>query len=476
MADTGFAVTEGYQAKVLAYMLQNPEFCDIAGSHLQLEHFNNKALQWFFTTIAESKHHLTPILLREQLIKDSQAKVIKQEEVSKFIELFDIVTARVLPSEEGYITDQIGTFIRTQSVKNALRESVTLAKEGEWDEIVGMMQDAVAAGVTMEDKGYDYLGEVEERVEERATHRAHRKIPTGIPDLDALSYGGIKNGQMGMIVGGTGRGKSIFLQWLARTALLLNKKVVYFTFELGKLDIADRMDSMFSKVKPQELNDYQQQVIEEITKLQKTYGKSLIIQHYPADTATIHTLKDFCRRLSQAGIAPDLIIIDYLDLMKPHRTYSSEHAEIDAITKGIVGFAAEFDTSVWTATQMNRSGMVSETPDEAGMAGFIGKQYHADMVLWMAQTREEKEDELMRLWVSKNRNGRVGTINLSTDYSYMTFYHEAVVEEEGDNGDAGTTTDDGDTQAGTVQGKDDLQLLLTESESAKSSGTVGDDG
>jgi replicative DNA helicase len=469
-----FAVTEEYQAKVLAYMLQNPEFRDIAGSHLEVEHFNNKALQWYFTAIAQSEHHLTPILLKEELSKAVKEKSIREEEIAKFVTLFDIIQARVIPSEEDYITDKIGSFIRTQSVKKALMDSVELAKNSEWDEIVGMMQDAVMSGINLNDQGYDYLGEVIERVEDRATHRASRKIPSGIPDLDALTYGGIKNGQMGMVVGGTGRGKSIFLQWLARTALLLNKKVVYFTFELGTLDISDRMDSMFSKVKPQELNDYQQQVIESITKLKQTYGKSLIIQHYPADTATIHTLKDFCRQLSQSGIVPDLVIIDYLDLMKPHREYSSEHAEIDAITKGIVGFAAEFDTSVWTATQMNRSGMVSESPDEAGMAGYIGKQYHSDMVLWMVQTREEKEDEAMRLWVSKNRNGRVGTINLNTDYSYMTFYHEATIEDE--NGRDPNDTDDTTPEADPVHGKDDLQLLLTQSESAESSDTDGADG
>lgn len=468
MSDNDFAVTEDYQAKVLAYMLQNSEFCDIAGTHLEVEHFNNKALQWFFTAIAQSEHHLSPILLQEEMVRASKNKSIRPEEVSKFIALFDIIKERVIPNEEAYIKDKIGTFIRTQSVKKALMDSVQLAKDSEWDEIVGMMQDAVMSGVNLEDGGYDYLGVVEERVYDRANQRAARKIPTGIPDLDALSYGGLKNGQMGMIVGGTGRGKSIFLQWLARTALLLNKKVVYFTFELGKLDIADRFDSMFATVKPQELNEYQQQVIEEITKLKQVYGKSLIIQHYPADTATIHTLKDFCRRLSQTGVTPDLIIIDYLDLMKPHRTYSSEHAEIDAITKGIVGFASEFDTAVWTATQMNRSGMVSDTPDEAGMAGYVGKQYHADMVLWMAQTREEKEEELMRLWISKNRNGRVGTIHLETNYSYMTFYEGQVKEK---------TDEDKDPPAIEPPHKRvDLQLLLTESESAEQSDPDGPDG
>jgi replicative DNA helicase len=425
-----FSITDDYQAKILAFMLQNSEFRDISAVHLAPEHFNNKALQWFYTTIAEAKHPLTPVTLREEMISAAKAKILRQEEVPKFVSLFDIISERVLPTEEDHIKDKMDVFIRTQSVKKALVDSIELAKKEEWDEIVRNMQEAVSSGVRLGETGYDYLGAVEARVHERATRRAKRKISSGIPEIDALTYGGIKNGQMGMIVGGTGRGKSIFLQWLARTALLLNKKVVYFTFELSAEDLSDRMDSMFAVVKPQELNDYQQQVLDEITKLKLTYGKSLIIQHYPADTATINTLKDFCRRLSQVGIAPDLIIIDYLDLMRPHRTYGDAHAEIDAITKSIVGFAAEFDTSIYTATQLNRSGMVSDTPDEAGMAGYIGKQYHADMVMWMAQTREEKEDELMRIWMSKNRNGRLGTVSLETNFSYMTFYQESKVDKE----------------------------------------------
>jgi len=465
MSDNAFAVTEEYQARVLGYMLQNPDFCDVASTHLEIEHFNNKALQWFYTALSQDEHHLTAVLLQEEMLQAVDNKSIKQEEIAKFVSLFDIIKERVVPSEEEYIKDKIGTFIRTQAVKKALIDSVDLAQQSEWDEIVGMMQDAVLAGVNIDDQGYDYLGEVVSRVDDRANAREARKIPTGVPDLDALTYGGIKNGQMGMIVGGTGRGKSIFMQWLARTALLLNKKVVYFTFELGKLDIADRFDSMFSKVKPQELNDYQEDVIREIGRLKDTYGKSLILQHYPADSATVHTLKDFCKRLAHTGIVPDLIIVDYLDLMKPHRTYGDVHAEINAITIGLTGLAAELDTAIWTATQLNRAGMVSETPDEAGMAGYVGKQYHADMVLWMAQTREEREDELMRIWVSKNRNGKQGTISLTTDYSYMTFYHDALKEEEGTpDAEEETPTVDDPGEATLQEGESDLQLLLEKSE------------
>lgn len=466
MAETDFAVTQEYQAKVLAYMLQNPDFCDVAKTSIKPEHFNNKALQWFFTTLAEAKHHLTPVLLKEELLQASKDKALKVEELPKFMSIYAIVKERVTPSEESYIKDKVGEFIRTQAVKKAVADSIEMAKSGDWEEIVGMFQDAVQSGVEIEDQGYDYFGSVEERVEDRANETTVRRIPSGIPDFDAMTYGGIKNSQMGMVVGGTGRGKSIFLQWLARTAILMGKKVVYFSFELSKEDIAARFDSMFAKVRPQELNDYQAQVIEAVTDLRSTYGKSLIIKHFPAGSANVYKLKAFCQTLSHAGVVPDLILVDYLDLMDSHRKYGDVHQEIDAITMGLVGMAQELDCSLFTATQLNRAGMVSETPDEAGMAGYVGKQYHADMVLWLAQTREEREDELMRLWVSKNRNGKLGTIQLSTDYSYMTFYHE--IQKQEDDGNRSTEDEETEQSPAPERSTSDLSLLLKKSEQEKS--------
>lgn len=418
-----FAETEEYQAKILAYMLSNPEFRGVAGTSLKPEDFGNKALQWFFNKLADKPS--TPILLQEELIQAARNKEIREEEVRKYLDTFTIIKSPPIPIEQDHIRDQIGTFIRVQNVKRALRDSTQLAKEGRWEEILEDMTAAVHSGISVTNLGKDYFGRLEDRVEERATRAARRRISTGIPELDEITNGGIKNKQLGMIVGGTGRGKSIFLQWLAKSAILLGKRVVYFTCELSEEDIEDRFDSMFAKVQPQTLTEYQNNILIEVQRYRNTFGSSLFIKHFPADSATVGTLKAYIQQLSFTGIHPDLVIIDYIDLLAPHRHYNSQHEEIDSITKAVVGFSSEFDVSIWTATQLNRAGMVMETPDEAGMAGYIGKQYASDIVLWMAQTKEEREDEIMRLWVSKNRNGLTGsTIQLDTNYSVMEFYRE----------------------------------------------------
>ncbi len=417
-----FAVTEDFQAKILSHMLHKPDFCEAVVPYVKLEHFSNRALQWFYNKLSNDKTTLSPVTLQEELISAVKGGEIKDVDIDKYVYLYDVIKEKPLPMEETYIEDQMEKFIRTQSVKNAVRKTMDLTKEQKWEDIQALMEEAVNSGLNLSNLGHNYFDNIVNRANERGT-RSYVKIPTGIPELDHVTYGGIKKGQTGLIVGGTGRGKSIFLQWLARTALLLNKKVVYFTFELSEEDIADRFDSMFSMVRPQELNYYKNQVINEVSKIGSIYKDSLIIKHFPADGATVYDIKSFIKKLSNTGIIPDMIIIDYLDLMRPHRNYSSQHEETDSVVKAAIGLGQECGISIWTASQLNRAGLVQETPDEASMAGYIGKQYHVDIVTWMAQTREEKEDEIMRLWVSKNRNGLAGSsIQLDTDYSYMTFY------------------------------------------------------
>ena len=475
---TEFIVTEELQAKVLAFMVHNPEFAEVSKVHLTQELFSNKALQWFFTAIETAPIHLSAAALREELVQAARSHVIKSDEVSKYIGLYDVIKKRPLPHEEEYLRDKMTIFIRTQAVKRAFEEGFDLAKSHQWDELASLMQEAVQAGMDLSDLGTDYFAEVEARILDRANREAHRRIPTGIPELDSLTYGGIKNGQVGLIVGGTGRGKSIFLGWLARTAVLLGKTVVYVSCELSAADIADRFDSMFAHIKINALNDYQQEIAERIGGAAALYGSNLWVKHYPTDTATVGTIKAYMRQLSSIGVNPDLVLIDYLDLLKPHRTYNSAHEEIDAIMKAVVGFSSEFDVSVYTATQLNRAGLVMDTPDESAMAGYVGKQYHADMVWWMAQKPDEKEDQIMRINISKNRNGPAGrTIKLDTDYAYMTFYKERLAIEEGTNNDEPGLSEEADTEPtpwtdhGGDGGGGDLQLLLEEGLSGQSDGS-----
>lgn len=421
-----FAFTEEYQAKLLSFMLHDQQFCAVARDSLKADQYANKALQWYFSKLANEERFHSAVTLKEELYKAASAKTIKEEEVGKYVSLFKQVCQVPAPCEQEHMRDTIGRFIRTQEVKKAIMDSIDLMESGDnWEEITDRVAKACQAGSTAQNLGQHYFKDTFDRIKRRANEDIGFRIPTGVLELDTYLYGGIKNKQVGLVAGATGRGKSIFLQYMARTAIMHGRKVIYYTLEMPEDDIATRFDSMFAQIEISQVRKFGDELGKSLSELSDKYGDSLIIKEYPADTITVGGIKAHLGQLSAQGWTPDLIIIDYLDLLKPHRSYQSTTEELDAITKAVHGMAKELNTRIWTATQLNRAGIVMENPDETAIAGALSKLFTVDIAIFMAQTKEERQDEAMRLIISKNRNGPAGrSIQIDTDYSYMTFYRE----------------------------------------------------
>lgn len=435
--------SEEYQVKVLAYMLQNPNFALIAKEAIDREHFANRALQWYFDTIGNSPIALSPITLREELLRAAGKKTIKEHEVDKVAGYYNFVKQPVLPFEEQHIQDTFGKFIRRQAMKQAILESMDLIKNDQWDDVVEKVEAARNKGMDILTIGHRFFADFEQRLANRQTKDEIRRLSTGIPELDAMMYGGLKNKQMGLVVGGSGRGKSIFLEWLARVGVIMGQQVVYYTLELSEEDISERFDSLFCHIKPQELKSMNDKVYQELHKFHDRFGNNLIVKEYPEDEASINTIKAHYKQLASIGVKPGLVIIDYLDLMKPHRHYHDINQEQASIAKACRGMSKSFDTRVWSALQLNRGGMVQETPDESGLAGSISRMYTADALIIMAQNKEEREDNIMRLFIKKNRNGpSERTIKIATDFEHMTFYAGSVNDTALQSGDASAKPQD----------------------------------
>lgn len=423
MAEDVPMYSEEYQVKVLGYMLQNPTFTSIAKEVITKEHFANRALQWYFDAIAFSPIPLTPITLREELVKATKTKQIREHEIDKVAGYFSYIKQNVVPADEEHIKGSFSRFVRRQAMKQAILESADLIKEDKWDDVVERVETARNKGIDILTVGHNFFADFEARLARREQMDDVRRLSTGIPEVDVIMNGGLKNKQMGLFVGGSGRGKSIALEWLARAAVLLNQQVVYYTLELSEEDIADRFDALFCHIKPQELKSLNKQVYKDLHPMHQRFGNNLIIKEYPEDEASINTIKAHYKQLGAIGVKPDLVIIDYLDLMKPHRNYHDINQEQAAVVKACRGMTKEFNTRIWSALQLNRGGLAQETPDATGIAGGISRMYTADVLIIMAQNAAEREDNVMRLVFAKNRNGLSDrTVKIATDFAHMTFY------------------------------------------------------
>jgi len=424
-----FSYSEDFQVKVLAYMLSNNEFCEVAKSALTNELFANKVIQWFFDKLANAPIKLSPTTLQEELLRDAAKKVIRDTEVTTYVAYYNEIKKPPMLPEEQYIRAEMSNFIRTQSVKKAIVASVDLVAAGKWTEIVQLVTEATSKGMDIMTTGHDFFKDYQDRLAARMNEEDGRHISTAIPELDEYLDGGLMNKQLGMVAGATGRGKSIFLEWLAKAAVMLGKSVVYYSLEMTEEDISFRFDSLFSQIKAREVRMRNVEVFKAMSAYSAKFGSQLIIKEYPAKSITVEGIKAHYMQLSNLGIRPDLVIVDYLDLLKPSQHYNDMYQEQDYTTQQLHGLAKELNVAIWTAAQLNRSGITNEFPDETSISGAMAKLFTCDVAIFMAQSKDEAEDEIMRLIVTKNRNGpKNKTVELSTDYSRFTFYRKKALE------------------------------------------------
>jgi replicative DNA helicase len=153
------------------------------------------------------------------------------------------------------------------------------------------------------------------------------------------------------------------------------------------------------------------------------YGDSLVIKFYPTKTATISTIRSHLQQLRNNKFYPDLVIVDYADLLKPTSNYNDQYADLGATFADLRGLAGELNIPVWTATQVNRAGIMADAPDIEHVSDSLQKMMIADIAIAIAMTKEERAVHRARLFIQKNRNGPAKReVQIHTAYDRMCFY------------------------------------------------------
>ena len=125
----------------------------------------------------------------------------------------------------------------------------------------------------------------------------------------------------------TGAGKSMVLVHLGASALKHGKTVVHYTLELGDTIIANRYDSCLTKVPLDDLVAFKELIYESVKELEG----SLIIKEYSTKSATTNSIRNHLEKLKIKDIEPDMIIIDYGDLLRPIISQREKRNELESI-------------------------------------------------------------------------------------------------------------------------------------------------
>ena len=328
----------------------------------------------------------------------------EQDSVQKMLRNYyaRLLTQSVDKKESEYIKDTALDFCKKQKLQEAMIKSVPLLQKSSFDEVAKIINDALKLG-TSNDLGYNYMVDFERRFEKKSRD----PISTGWSAMDSISKGGIGKGELGVVIAPTGAGKSMVLVHLGAAALKEGKNVVHYTLELADTVVASRYDSCITGYHLNELSVFKEQIYD---KLRDLPGK-LIVKEYPTRSAGIQTIKNHIEKMKNQDFIPDLIIVDYADLLKPEGSSKEEKRhQLESIYEDLRGISQEVGCPLWTASQTNRSGLNAEVITMESISEAFNKCFVADFIFSVSRTTDDKAVNGGRIFVAKNRNGPDGLI------------------------------------------------------------------
>jgi replicative DNA helicase len=386
-----------FQIKVLSSLLTHKEFLINIHDVLSDEYFDNSSHKWIINEILKyyAKYHTTPSM---DILKVEVKKI--ENEVLQLAIKEQLREAYTVSEEDlAYVEQEFSNFCKNQQLKKALLTSVDLLKAGDYDSIRSLVDNALRSG---QDKnvGLEYNKDIESRYREE--HRP--AIPTPWDLFNKLFQGGIGPGDFGLIFGNPGGGKSWTLIAMGAHAVQLGYNVIHYTLELGEDYVGLRYDACFTGVPVNQIKDFKDRVENTITDL----PGNLIIKEYSPGKASISTLEAHIKKCIEQDFKPDLVIIDYVDLLRSKRTASERKEEIDDIYLSTKGLARELKIPIWSVSQVNRSGAKDDIIEGDKAAGSYDKIMITDISISLSRKKEDKVAGTGRFHIMKNRYGGDG--------------------------------------------------------------------
>ena len=421
-----------FQIKVLSSLLKHREFLQNINDILDTEMFDNPAHKWIVgeTLRYYYKYHTTPSidsLLAE--VKKIDNDVLKVSVAEQLKEAF-----KATNDDREYVEQEFSTFCKNQQIKKAILNSVSMLEKGQYDDIKYMMDAALKAG---QDKSIGH--EYEKDIETRYREEERSPIPTSWDHVNQLLMGGLGIGDFGIIFGNPGGGKSWMLVNIGAAAVTRGYTVCHYTLELSEYYVGKRYDALFTGIDVQNVHKNRQAIEEAVNSVK---GK-LIIKEFPMGKATVHTIESHIQKCRDLGHAPDLVIIDYVDLLKSKVKSIDPKDAIDDVYTATKGMARELKVPIWTVSQVNRAGAKDDVIEGDKAAGSYNKMMIADFALSLSRKRQDKVNGTGRIHIMKNRYGMDGmtyAAKISTNTGDIQISQDTMSEEDltFDNGQQNT--------------------------------------
>jgi replicative DNA helicase len=244
-------------------------------------------------------------------------------------------------------------------------------------------------------------------------------------------------GDLVAFLGAPGRGKTWWLLYLAYRAMSLHLGVVFFSLEMTEHQVIRRAWQMMMGKAVRECESTRPSFEpfddddEEFRVISAPYTPELVTAHgvqhrqnqwkmslrdgdfrikaFPSFSATLSDIRTTLDNLEYyEGFVPDVIAVDYGDIIKPEGHRGEYRHDIDEIWKTMRGWAQERNCLVASATQAGRKA-IGKDARESDIAEDIRKLNHVSKMMILNQSKDEYDAGVMRVRSGKEREGRLIT-------------------------------------------------------------------
>lgn len=204
---------------------------------------------------------------------------------------------------------------------------------------------------------------------------------------------------------------SIFLANWAVNSIKQGFNTLVYTLEISEERLSMRHDAILTKIPTDELVFDLDKVKEKYKIFAKTSKANMWIKEFPTKGASINKLKSHYEQLIlYENFRPDVIFVDYAGLLLPSYRIGDGYEDLRTTFEDLRGWAVEIEIPVITAAQTNRKsldekGGTKEIITMAQVADSLGITQTLDGFFTITQSRIEKEEGLINLFVDKHRSG-----------------------------------------------------------------------
>ena len=148
-----------------------------------------------------------------------------------------------------------------------------------------------------------------------------------------------------------------------------------------------RYDAFFTRISVDKLKVNKEKVVDATSDL----PGQLIVKEYPMGKASMSTIESHIKKCIDLDFKPDLVIIDYVDLLSSKRRNGERKEEIDDIYTSTKGLARELKLPVWSVSQVNRAGAKDNIIEGDKAAGSYDKIMIADFAMSLSRQKKYRD-------------------------------------------------------------------------------------